>query len=245
MVATAGRIAECLIWSSPDGTDAAEFFGPWLPPAWLAFAQAVADRYDPHEGGVSRRTITYEQSRRSLQAGLEKEREEILQNIERLKEVRHRFTFPACCVLYRNLLAPGGLLTVLGETAGTGLRAVAELEADLPQDVQAFLDRIIDVARSSDRGIDEMIWSSQLGFLRTVEAVISSSRRIREQWAASRTAAPISGLPAGLATIAAHLEEHWKELFTEADALGSPFQEGPLRLLDLLEPVVQWARDTR
>ena len=90
-----------------------------------------------------------------------------------------------------------------------------------------------------------MIWSSQLGFLRTVEAVIGSNRRIRDQWAASQAAAPISDLPAGLAAIAAHLEEHWNELFTEADALGSPFQEGPLRLLDWLEPMAQWARGAR
>ena len=244
VVATAGRIAECLIWSDPDGAEAAETFKSWLPPAWLAFAKAVADHYDPQEGGVPRHTMMYEQSRRSLLAGLEKEREEILHNIQRLKEVRHRFTFPAGRVLYRNLLGPGGLLTVLGETAGAGLRAVAELEADLPQDVQGFLDRIIDVARNSDRGIDEMIWSSQLGFLRTVEAVISSGRRIREQWAAAQ-APPVSGLPAGLAAIAGHLEEHWKELFTEADALGSPFQEGPLHLLDWLELMAEWARGTR
>ena len=144
--------------------------------------------------------------------------------MKRLQEVRHRFTFPAGRVLYRTVLGPGGLLTVLGKTADAGLQAVAELETDLPQDVQGFLDRAIEVARNLDRGIDEMIWSRQLGFLRTVEAVISSSRRIREQWAASQAAAPISDLPAGLAAIAAHLEEHWKELFTEADALGSPFQ---------------------
>ena len=245
VLATAGWIAECLIWSDPDRIDATEDFGSWLPPAWLAFAKTVADRYDPQEGGMPRRTIMYEQSRRSLLAGLEKEREEILENMKRLQEVRHRFTFPAGRVLYRTVLGPGGLLTVLGKTADAGLQAVAELETDLPQDVQGFLDRAIEVARNLDRGIDEMIWSRQLGFLRTVEAVISSSRRIREQWAASQAAAPISDLPAGLAAIAAHLEEHWKELFTEADALGSPFQEGPLHLLDWLEPMAQWARDTR
>ena len=137
VVATAGRIAECLIWSDPDGTDAAGLFESWLPPAWLDFAKAVAERYDPQEGGVPRRTMMYEQSRRSLLAGLEKEREEILRNINRLKEVRHRFRFPAGRVMYRTLLGPGGLLTVLGETADAGLRAVAELEVDLPETFRA------------------------------------------------------------------------------------------------------------
>jgi hypothetical protein len=189
--------------------------------------------------------MMYEQSQRTLQAELEKEHKEIVQNIELLEEVRHRFLFPAGRILYRALLGSGGLITLLKEAAEAGMRAVAELETELPHDVQAFLDRIIEVARISDKGIDEMIWSSQLGFLRTVEAIVSSARRIREQWAASCAAAPVSALPAGLAAIAVHLEEHWKELFTEADALGSPYQEGPLRLLDWLEPMAQWARGNR
>jgi len=43
-------------------------------------------------------------------------------------------------------------------------------------------------------------------------------------------------------TIAQKVADEWDQLFTEADALGTPFREGPLHLLTWLEPMAAWAR---
>lgn len=173
-VTAAASIAESLLWSNPDGCVAADLLSPRLPEGWRAFTDVVVASYQPSEGELPLRTVLHEQTRLSVVAELEAERAHILELVAKIEQIRYRFAFPAGRVLYADLFSPGGLLTRVQTAAGTDLEAVAALHPSLPGDVRGYLDRIISQAAN----VDPMVWSSQLGWLRNVEEIISACRRI-------------------------------------------------------------------
>lgn len=244
VVAAAGALADCLIWSDDEGLEAAKTLSSSLPPAWQRFVRAVDTHFRVPEGGLPQGIVVHEQARLSQLAGLERERGELVEKIDRLEAIRSRFSFREGRPLYHELLAPQGLLTVIRAAAREGLPAVAGLKIDLPGDVQDYLDRLIHREKAVDVRIEGMIWSDQLGFLRTIESIVASCRRIREQLDTTQVVL-FDDLPPGQAAIAKHVEQHWEELFTEADSLGSSLRAAPLELMAWLEPVVAWARGRR
>jgi hypothetical protein len=238
LVAAAASIAESLLWQDSDGCAAAFFLSSRLPDAWRAFTDVVIANYSAAEGELPLRTVLHEQSRRSSMAELEAERAHILDLVARIEQLRTRFLFPAGRVLYRELLAPEGLLTRVKAAAGTDLKAVAALGPSIPDDVRVYLDKFI----SLDHDAPAMVWSRQLGWLRSMEEIVSGVLRISPEALAQTGAGPVVELPAGQAAIATHLAANWDRLFSEADGLGAPWRHPPLALMDHLEPVVVWAR---
>lgn len=238
IVTAVAAIAESLLWTNPDGSEAAELLKAELPEAWRAFVEVVVDRHSVVEGQFPLALALHEQARLSLLTKLETERAHILELVTKIERVRVRFRFPAGQVLYQELFARDGLLTRVKAAASADLSAVVALRPDLPDDVLGYLDRVVKLADVDD----PMIWSSQLGWLRNIEDIVSTCRRVGAHALDQSDVRRINELPPGQAAIARHLAEHWDSLFSEADGLGSPWRQPLLALMDRLEPVVDWAR---
>ena len=237
-VVAAGTFAEALLRGNAGGRDTTEFLLPRLPAGWRGFAETFVAGYSAGEGSLPLATVLNEQARRDLLDEIENGRRRLVDLVERLAQLRNRFTFPAGRVLYRELFSPHGLLTTVLAAAKTGADQVAALSPTLPGDVQRYLDRIIERVPDAPA----MVWSSQLGWLRTVEDVVGTCSRLAALIARRSNDGRAIILGTGQAVIARHMAGSWDQMFSEADGLGWPWRHPLLALMDALEPVVLWAR---
>jgi len=238
----AGALAELMLWGGPEGEQGLELLEDRLPPAWRELAAAARQFYSDTKGTpVPIPLITTELTRWGAVSRQESDWADLAERIDKVRQLRTRFTFESGTVMHDGLFADDGLLTRIGRAA----RAAPDsrrLPADsLPRDVREYLNGLVAEAETPT-----LQWHKHLHFLGDIGDIVRTARTLAAAQPPTRAAATTitSQSCRDLATRAAKTKE---ELLADAngllvDAEGQQQPYGlPLRaLLDRLEPLIQW-----
>jgi hypothetical protein len=238
----AGALAELMLWGGPEGEQGLELLEDRLPPAWRELAAAARQFYSDTKGTpVPIPLITAELTRWGAVSQRESDWADLAERIDKLRQLRTRFTFESGLVMHDGLFADDGLLTRIGLAARAAPDSRRLPAESLPRDVREHLNDLVIEAETPT-----VQWHKHLHFLGDVVDIVRTATTLAAaQPPTGAAAAAITSQPCrDLATRAAKAKE---ELLADAngllvDAEGQPQPYGlPLRaLLDRLEPLIQW-----
>jgi hypothetical protein len=238
----AGALAELMLWGGPEGEQGLALLEDRLPPAWRELAAAARQFYSDTKGTpVPIPLITAELTRWGAVAQRESDWADLANRIDKLRQLRTRFTFESGHVMHDGLFADDGLLSRIGLAARAAPDNRLLPAESLPRDVREHLDGLVEEA-----GTPTVQWHKHLHFLGDVVDITRAARMLAATQPPTGAAAAAITSPAcrDLATRVAKSKE---ELLADANGLlvdteGQPQPYGlPLRaLLDRLEPLIQW-----
>ncbi len=238
----AGALAELMLWGGPEGEQGLELLEDRLPPAWRELAAAARQFYSDTKGTpVPLPLITVELTRWGAVNQQESDWAALVERIDKLRQLRARFTFESGTVMHDGLFADDGLLTRIGLAARAAPGSRRLPPDSLPRDVRGYLTGLVAEAETPT-----VQWHKHLHFLGDISDIVRTARRLAATQPPTGAAAAVITSQAcrDLATRAAKTKE---ELLADANGLlvnveGQPQPYGqPLRaLLDQLEPLIQW-----
>ena len=165
----------------------------------------------------------------------------LAERIDKLGQLRTRFTFESGLVIHDRLFSADGLLTRISLAARADPKS-RRLPADtLPRDVRQYLNDLV-----TDAGTPNVQWHKHLHYLGDIVDIVRSAKTLAATQPPTGAAAMAITSQAcrELATRASKAKD---DLLADAngllvDAEGRPQPYGlPLRgLLDRLEPLIQW-----
>jgi hypothetical protein len=231
----AGALAEMMLWGGPEGRQGVELLAQSLPPSWRDFAAAAVRFYADTSGArVPVAQLTAELSRWDRATQTEDDWTALAERIDKLEQLRTRFTFESGAVMHAGLFDADGALTRIRVAARDDPSARDRLDVSLPMDVRAYLDGLVTAV-----GTPRVQWHKQLHFLSDITGIVRSARMLAAgQPSAGAAAAAIrSQACRDLAVAAAKGAD---ELLADANGLPQPYGV-PLRaLLERLGPLTRW-----
>ena len=102
----AGALAELMLWGGPEGEQGLELLADRLPPAWRELAAAARQFYTDTNGTpVPIPLITAELTRWGAVTQLESDWADLAERIDKLRQLRTRFTFESGVVIHDRLFS--------------------------------------------------------------------------------------------------------------------------------------------
>ncbi|HEV7652725.1 MAG TPA: hypothetical protein VGP26_31605 [Actinophytocola sp.] len=234
---SAGALAEMLRWAGGEGPEALSVLLEALPAAWRTLADVVRGHFTRTHVAVSLAAYRRELRRATSQMDLDETLRGLVVDIDKLACLRGRFDFNTGQVLHDRMFVSGGLLDVVRRAAVGDATERAALRDRLPEHVRDHLDGLI-----AEANVPPMEWGHHGQFLRNVEKMVRMMQQVIAEETVSTMAPQDRQLIEGSADLARHLAAEWGKLFSEAKSVAEPYGEPLLGLMDILNPMVEWAR---
>lgn len=241
-VGAAGALAELMLWGGPEGEQGLELLEDRLPPAWRELAAAAREFYTDTAGApVPVPLITAELSRWDAVTQQECDWSDLAKRIDKLEQLRRRFTFESGLVMHDSLFGADGLLTRIRLAARAAPASRQLADKSLPQDIREYLNALV-----ADAGAPPIQWHNQLHFLGDIVDIVRRARMLaatqqpKEAAGAAITSQACRNLAVRAAKAKGELLADANGLLVDGDGRPQPYGL-PLRsLLERLGPLIQW-----